>query len=72
MGGLCEREMSRPFVFCLQLKCFEVWSIFMGTFFLCLVLDQKLRLMRIPTVELLESLPLAYYTTVEAALCFQF
>lgn len=55
-----------------KLKVFSIfgaysWVLFF--FLICLVLDQKLLLMRIPAVELSQSLPLAYYGTTVAGLC---
>lgn len=53
--------------FCFNYKVFRCWEHIHGHIFIRLVLDQKLLLMRIPTVELLQSLPLAFYMTM---LCY--
>lgn len=53
-----------------ELKVFSIFGAYSWVHFLiCLVLDQKLLLMRIPAAELSQSLPLAYYGTTVAGLC---
>lgn len=55
-----------------ELKVFSIFGAYSWVhffFLICLVLDQKLLLMRIPAAELSQSLPLAYYGTTVAGLC---
>lgn len=59
-----------PFVFCPRAEDVLMFGAYSWVKFLCVLsLTKSCFLMRIPTVELLQSLPLAYYMAAEAALC---